>query len=154
MSTHSSEYMLQEVHTPVSTCSRKYMLQRTHAPVSCRSCCLVPWLWSLWHLTMGKTLLLLCRVAVSSTLRRRNGFSHSGQDIFFLLLNRRHAEGAVCKVTVAVFYTSSLLPYSVVCSSTAVGHGFVLAVCRSRHLCSIIMFSRLALNTNYGSLYR
>ena len=90
--------------------SSKYMLQRTRASVSCRSCCPLLRLWSLWHLAMGKTLLLLCRVALSSTLHGRNGFSHSGRDIFFLLLSRCHAESPVCKMTVAAFSSSSLLP--------------------------------------------
>ena len=54
-----------------------------------------------------------------------------------LLLDRRYTENPVCKMNVAVFASSSLLPYSLVCNWTAVGHTFVLAVCRSGHLCSI-----------------
>ena len=50
------------------------------------------------------------------------------------LLDRRYTEGPVCKMNVAVFSSSSLLPYSLVCSWTAVGHTFVSAVCRSGHI--------------------
>ena len=61
----------------------------------------------------------------------------------------------VCKVTVAVFSTSSLLLYSVVCSSTAVGHGFVLAVSRSGHdlcsICSAVWPSSLQLPVDDGA---
>ena len=55
----------------------------------------------------------------------------------FLLLDRRYAESLVCSLNVAVFSSSSLLPYSLVCDWTAAGPTFVLAVCRSGHLCSI-----------------
>ena len=55
-----------------------------------------------------------------------------------LLLARCHTDSPVCKMNAAVFSGSSLLPYSLVYSWTAVGHTFVLAVCRrSGHLCSI-----------------
>ena len=53
------------------------------------------------------------------------------------LLDRRYTESPVSKMNVAVFSSPSLLPYSLVCSWTAVGHTFVLAVRRSGHLCSI-----------------
>ena len=53
------------------------------------------------------------------------------------LLDSRYTEGPVYKMNEAVFSSSSLLPYSLVCNWTAVGHTFVLAVCRSGHHCNI-----------------
>ena len=44
-----------------------------------------------------------------------------------------------CKMNVAVFSSSSLLLWSLVCSWTAVGHTFYLAFCRSRAFCSMFL---------------
>ena len=54
-----------------------------------------------------------------------------------LLLDLCYTESPVCKMNVAVFSSSPLLPQSLVCNWPAVGHTLVLAVCRSGHLCSI-----------------
>ena len=51
--------------------------------------------------------------------------------LFFRLLlpfDRRYTESRFCQLSVAVFSSSSLLPESLVCSRTAVGHTFCLAV--------------------------
>ena len=67
-------------------------------------------------------------------------------ELYLLLFDRSYIESPVCKINVAVFSNSSLLPYSLMCNRTAVGHTFVLAVCRSGHLRSI-MFGRLVFKT-------
>ena len=54
----------------------------------------------------------------------------------FFLVNCHYTESPACKLNVAVFSSSSLLPEKLVCSCTAVGHTFCLAVCRSGHRCS------------------
>lgn len=46
-----------------------------------------------------------------------------------LLLDRRYTESPVCKINVAVFSSSSLLPYSFVWSWTAAGHTLIYSCC-------------------------
>ena len=67
--------------------------------------------------------------------------SHSARVL--LLLDHRYTESPVCKMTEAVFASPSLLSYSLVCSWTAVGHTFLLAVCRSGRLCSVCSLASL-----------
>ena len=67
-------------------------------------------------------------------------------ELYLLLFDRSYIESPVCKINVAIFSNSSLLPYSLMCNRTAVGHTFVLPVCRSGHLRSI-MFGRLVFKT-------
>ena len=64
-----------------------------------------------------------------------------------LFLDRRYTESPVCKMNVAVFSSSSLLPKSLVCSWTPVGRTCCLVVCKSGYLCSIIMFGCLVFKT-------
>ena len=66
----------------------------------------------------------------------------------FFLVNCHYTESPACKLNVAVFSSSSLLPEKLVCSCTAVGHTFCLAVCRSGHCystCLAVWSSRLQL---------
>ena len=66
----------------------------------------------------------------------------------FFLVNFHYTESPACKLNVAVFSSSSLLPEKLVCSCTAVGHTFCLAVCRNGLRCSTclaIWSSRLRL---------
>ena len=57
--------------------------------------------------------------------------------LLILLLSHCHtetSESPVCKMNVAIFSSSPLLPQSLVCSWIAVGHSFCIAVCKCRHL--------------------
>ena len=47
-------------------------------------------------------------------------------EFVFLLHDRRYDESPVCKINVAVFSSFSLLPKSLVCSWTAIGHTLFL----------------------------
>ena len=64
----------------------------------------------------------------------------------FLPLSRLYTGSPVCKINVAFFSNSSLLPLSLVCVRTAVGHTFVLAVGRSGASLQY-MFGRLVFKT-------